>query len=380
MSLTPSGPSTVLMFHVNATRSRQKLVARKSSDAAWLSPEASASSKLESHWSTWVAGSTTVPVMVSSSPVDEPQLLRAARVVDLRHANARPCPARRAARPGRRVLRARAPGRRAARATLINHPNGGPVLSRPQVQPWQCQPGAKDAQCNQPPAYAYSYKSSVTGQFAAYDPANPPPDVATTTTQTGEQVPFIVRTETGYQNRDQYKIAVLFRPGTRWKAWAPQRQFNHKLLITHGASCGIEHQAGDAPSVTDGNAGTALGMGFAVMSTALDNAGHNCNIATQAESLIMAKERLVERYGTLRYAIGTGCSGGSLPQQQVSNASPGIYQGILPQCSFPDSWSPGQQLAAYNLIRRYVEDPSRWAPGVTWDPVSIGAVEGHPNH
>jgi Tannase-like family of unknown function (DUF6351) len=121
-------------------------------------------------------------------------------------------------------------------------------------------------------------------------------------------------------------------------------------------------------------------MGFAVMSTALDNAGHNCNIATQAESLIMAKERLVERYGTLRYTIGTGCSGGSLTQQQVSNAYPGIYQGILPQCSFPDSWSTGQQLAAYNLIRRYVEDPTKWAPGVLWEPASIAAVEGHPNH
>ena len=53
---------------------------------------------------------------------------------------------------GRTVLRAKAPGRRATRATLINHPNGGPVLSGPQVQPWQCQAGAKDAQCNQPPA------------------------------------------------------------------------------------------------------------------------------------------------------------------------------------------------------------------------------------
>jgi Tannase-like family of unknown function (DUF6351) len=103
---------------------------------------------------------------------------------------------------GKTVLKAKAPKRRAARAKLINHPDGGPVLSGPQVQPWQCQAGATDAQCNQPPTYAYSYRSSVTGQFAAYDPANPPSDVATTTTQTGEQVPFIVRTETGYQNRD----------------------------------------------------------------------------------------------------------------------------------------------------------------------------------
>jgi hypothetical protein len=116
------------------------------------------------------------------------------------------------------------------------------------------------------------------------------------------------------------------------------------------------------------------------MSTALDNAGHNCNLVTQAESLVLAKERLVERYGELRYTIGTGCSGGSLTQQQVANAYPGIYQGILPQCSFPDAWSTGQQLADYHLVRGYVENPSRWGTGVVWTPAEIAAVEGHPNH
>src|SRR6185295_3940073 len=78
--------------------------------------------------------------------------------------------------------------------------------------------------------------------------------------------------------------------------------------------------------------------------------------------------------------IGTGCSGGSLTQQQVANAYPGIYQGILPQCSFPDAWSTGQQLVDYHLDRLYLEDPSKWAPGVVWTPLQIAEVEGHPNH
>jgi hypothetical protein len=116
------------------------------------------------------------------------------------------------------------------------------------------------------------------------------------------------------------------------------------------------------------------------MSTALNNAGHNCNLSTEAESLVMAKEHLVERYGTLRYTIGTGCSGGSLVQHQVANAYPGVYQGILPQCSFPDAWSTGQQLAGYHFLRAYFENPVRWAPGVAWTPTQIAAVEGHPNH
>ncbi|HYZ28742.1 MAG TPA: DUF6351 family protein, partial [Thermoleophilaceae bacterium] len=292
---------------------------------------------------------------------------------------------------GRNTLTALLPSGRGARMTIVNHPNGGPVFSGPQIKPWKCQPTAKDEQCNEPARYEFQYMSTA-GLLQPYDPKNPPSDVATTTTDQGRTVPFVIRTETGYQNRDQYKITVLYDPSKPWTAWAPQPQWNHKLLITHGASCGIEHQAGQAPSTTSDTVAadgvtlasssptTALGRGFAVMSTALDNAGHNCNLVTQAESLVMSKERLIEQYGQVRYTIGTGCSGGSLAQQQIANAYPGIYQGILPQCSFPDAWSTGQQLASYNLLRRYLENPSAWAPGVTWDPLSIGAVEGHPNH
>jgi Tannase-like family of unknown function (DUF6351) len=294
---------------------------------------------------------------------------------------------------GRNVIRARAPGADTARIVLTDHPNGGPVFSGPQVQPWVCQASAVDDQCNQPASYEYEYKSSVDGGFHPYDPASPPSDLASTTTDEGTTVPFIIRIETGYQDRDQYQIGVLYDPDQEWKPWAPQEQWNHKLLITHGASCGIDHESGTAPSITgdtvavEGTEGVstssptvALGRGFAVMSTALDNSGHNCNLVTQAESLVMAKERLVEQYGELRYTIGTGCSGGSLAQQHIANAYPGIYQGILPQCSFPDAWSTGQQLVDYHLDRLYLEDPSKWAPGVVWTPLQIAEVEGHPNH
>ena len=288
-------------------------------------------------------------------------------------------------RVGKNELTASVPGQGTHSLTVVNHANGGPVFSGPQVQPWRCLNGSKSPKCDQKTTYQYEYMSTNGGGFQPYDPKNPPNDVATTTTQTGATVPFIIRIETGYQDRDQYQIATLFQPGKPWAAWAPQKQFNHKLLITHGASCAINHESGAAPSVTGDTLGSdsptvALGEGFAVMSTALDNAGHNCSLITEAESLIMAKEHLIERYGTLRYTIGTGCSGGSLVQQQVANAYPGIYQGILPQCSFPDAWSTGQQLAAYHFTRGYFENPQRWGTGVVWTPTQIAAVEGHPNH
>ena len=130
--------------------------------------------------------------------------------------------------------------------------------------------GAPDAQCNQPADLPLRVQVLDRRRGSTtYDPANPPADVATTTTQTGETVPFIVRIETGYQDRDQYQIATLFQPGQPWEPWAPQPQFNHKLLITHGASCGIDHQSGTAPRTgapCSATADDALGLGFAVMS------------------------------------------------------------------------------------------------------------------
>jgi hypothetical protein len=268
---------------------------------------------------------------------------------------------------------------RAAKLRLTNHPLGGPVFSGPQLQPWKCQPTAVDAQCDQPPTFSYLYKSSNPAKpgLQPYDPANPPSDVATTTTDEGVSVPFIVRLETGYIDRDQYQIAVLFQPGKPWSAVAPQRQFDKKLLITHGFACGVDHQTGSAPSVTGGLAMIALGRGFATMSTALDHAGHNCNLVTEAESLVMTKEYLTERYGRLRYTIGTGCSGGSLAQQWIANAYPGVYQGILPTCSFPDAWSTATQFLDYHLSLAYFDNPSRWGAGVTWTPAQMAAVQGH---
>ena len=191
---------------------------------------------------------------------------------------------------GKNVIVATVAGR-AAKLVVTNHPKGGPVFSGPQLQPWKCQDTAKDAQCNEPAKFTYLYKSTDgSSGFKAYDPKNPPSDVANTTTDKGVTLPFIVRVESGYIDRDKYTIATLFRPGKKWSATRPQDQFSHKLLITHGVGCGDDHQPADPPSVTNSApvaatgtsaAEAGLGRGFAVMSNALDNAGHNCNVASE---------------------------------------------------------------------------------------------------
>ncbi len=234
-----------------------------------------------------------------------------------------------------------------------------PFSQGPSSEPWLCESGAVDKKCDQAVSFKYVYMSTNPAKrgFQPYDPSSPPSDVAQTKTDQGVTVPFIVRIETGYMDRDQYQISVLYQPGKTWSAVAPQRQFDHKLLILHGFSCGVDHETGTAPATTGDHAGDyALGKGFMTMSTALDNSGHNCDLPLQAESLVMAKEHVIKSYGTIRYTIGTGCSGGSLAQQWIANAYPGVYQGILPTCSFPDAWSTATQFLDYHLLLAYFKN------------------------
>jgi hypothetical protein len=285
------------------------------------------------------------------------------------------------------VLTAQLPDGYGARLRIVNHPIGGPTFSGPQIQPWLCQSGATDKQCDQAPTYAYYYvpagqsgggsntAGSSSGAFQPYDPNNPPPSsaIATTTTTDGVTVPFIIRQETGYMDRDQYAIATLWQPGKAWMPWAPQPQYNGRLVITHGASCDTTYGTGSAPSVQDQK---ILAGGFIVMSTALDNAGHNCNLLTEAESLLMAKEHVIDHYGEIKWTIGSGCSGGSLVQQQVANAYPGIYQGITPQCSFTDAWSSSMEYEDYYMLLNYFKTKDQLD---LFGPTQIQAIIQHPN-
>ena len=126
---------------------------------------------------------------------------------------------------GPNVVTATLPDGRGARITITNHPLGGPVLSGPQLPGWTCQTGAVDAKCDAPASFTYLYQSTDPSKagLQPYDPSNPPTDVATTTTDNGMTVPFIVRVETGYQDRDQYSIATLFQPGQPWGPGRPSR-------------------------------------------------------------------------------------------------------------------------------------------------------------
>jgi hypothetical protein len=272
---------------------------------------------------------------------------------------------------GPNVVTAHTADGQGALLTVVNHDIGGPVFSGPQIQPWYCLPGASDAQCNRPVSYTYQYMSSNTGKFAAYDPNNPPSDVKTTTTDQGKSVPYIVRIEKGNMDRSPYAISVLLEPGTVFTRQTGPPAWNHKVFEWYGAGCSMAHQEGVAPDVMQD---LALSRGFAVMSTALSDNNWNCNIAVQAESIMMAKEHLIERYGDVRYLFGYGCSGGSIASLQIANAYPGLIDGVTVSCTMPDA-ALLDLLDCVNLLN-YFESPTTWGLGVVWPENQQAAAAG----
>src|SRR6266511_3958562 len=108
---------------------------------------------------------------------------------------------------GSNVLTAKLSNKHCSRITIVNYPQGGPIFSGAQIQPWLCTTSSnglgpeQDAQCNAPTRYDFFYMPSGGGGFQSYDPNNPPADVGTTTTDQGKTVPYIIRQETGTQDR-----------------------------------------------------------------------------------------------------------------------------------------------------------------------------------
>jgi hypothetical protein len=242
--------------------------------------------------------------------------------------------------------------------TITNHPIGGPVFAGPQVQPWVCNNAANglappsDAQCDSPTVFSFRYKSATTGAFAAYDPANPPTasQIATTTTDQGVTVPYIVRVERGAMDRGIYDLAVLSNPSQPWAPWASQSGWNHKLLYQFGGGTAPHHSNG--PPISN-LVDLALARGFMVANNSLNTRGQNSNDVVSAEAMMMLKEHIAETYGSIRYTIGAGCSGGSIQQQVIAADYPGLLNGIQPNCSYQDSWTTGNEVADCHLLLHY---------------------------
>ncbi|WP_344234342.1 DUF6351 family protein [Kribbella hippodromi] len=249
-------------------------------------------------------------------------------------------------RLGTNELRAEAGGRRTT-LEVRNHPREGPIFSGPHEQPFQCETTKfklpvvggtlgppEDAACTVPGRVDYFYRTKAR-KWAKW-PAGTrsyPRDLA----ETDSGDPFIVRMETGSANRAVVQTSMLHDP-LRDPVPTPTHRsasWNGRAIFTLGGGCaGGWYRSGSMTGgVTDP---VLLGRGYALMSSSLNVFGQNCNDVIAAESATMTKEFFIEHYGRPEFTIGFGCSGGSYQAHQITDNYPGIFDGIIVGCSFPD--------------------------------------------
>src|SRR5205814_8787723 len=96
--------------------------------------------------------------------------------------------------------------------------------------------------------------------------------------------------------------------------------------------------------------------GVMVADSGLNVQGSDANASVSAEALTMLEEHIREAYGSIRYTIGNGCSGGGLQQYMVASMYPGLLDGIQPNCSFADMWTTAPDVGEFHGIIRYFEN------------------------
>lgn len=243
-----------------------------------------------------------------------------------------------------------------ARLDVTNHPNGGPLFSGPQIQPWSCREGATNALCDRPAVISWSYMPKGGKAFKAFDPKKPASDIETITTSDGVSAPYIVRVESLTQDRSGVSVATLYDPKRAWTPFAPQKVWNRGVYVLQGAGCGTGFSEQAAGSPLDDR---ALRRGFVVVTVALLHNTINCNPVVQAEAALMAKEHVAETYGVFDLIFAQGGSGGAISQITDQNAYPGLYDGLILNHLFVDS--DASRMAAYDCKLVY----DYWAKSAT---------------
>ena len=270
---------------------------------------------------------------------------------------------------GRNLLEVFRPGDASAAAelALVNAPITGPVFSGPQETPFVCQtetfklPDGKplgralDEYCTVETTITYLYHPNGAKGFKPLDDnAALPPDVAMTTTSSGNRVPFVVRVETGTINRSIYQIAILHDPTSESapSPFNPVKGWNGRLLYSFGGGCtgGWYRQGTTVGAVISEN---ILAKGYASASASLNVFGNNCQDITAAETMMMVKEHFIETYGAPAFTFGRGGSGGSYQQIQIGDNYPGLLDGIIPSATFPDVLATIQFLSDAQLLANY---------------------------
>ena len=261
---------------------------------------------------------------------------------------------------------------------VVNHPAAGPVFSGPHLTPFECRTvdsdlGAPlDADCSVERRLDYFYFNQAGERQVLADPYGPrPSDLATTTTLSGDIVPYIVRVESGTVNRSIYRIAVLEDPQSEgtWNDGG----WNGRLVFRLGESTGAQYNQGDSDFgdvFKDNAANNAIARGYGYIISTLNVNKVNVNDVVAAETMMMVKERFIEGYGVPMWMVGMGASGGAIQQMLIAQNYPGLLDGVMPDAAFPDVFGTAQAVSDCRLLNRYfTANPA--------DDATRQAFEGH---
>ena len=337
---------------------------------------------------------------------------------------------------GDNVVVAQIDNARAAQLTITNAPRSGPVLSGALVTPYYCATptpqvvngntpatpasglaGTPDASCNIASEIKLYYRTTATvastanpggcslglpdpvwnigatattvpaqpagptnGCFKPYANGSTPSDMATTTTEAGATVPFIVSVERGTLNRGIYDIAVLTDPTQPRSAVAPQSTWNGKVYYTFGASTGQPRRQ-TRPATNWTSAEEQLKRGYLVATNGMTDSARNSNRVLMSETVMMMKEHIADTYGPIKFTMGTGCSGGSINSNMNASINPGLLDGIVTSCTYPDSETTTLEVGdCVLLVEAYQKAgmATLWS-GLTQDQVNAkkAAINGH---
>lgn len=318
---------------------------------------------------------------------------------------------------GENVIEATVRGGPGARLVVTNAPRHGPVLSgSTHIKPFYCAtptpravdgvltaasglPGEPDADCNITSDFKLYYRTKATATAACgaslpdNNPANPcwQPYVAgitdlesipTITTDQGLAVPFIVRVERGTMNRGIYDMVVLFDPAQAWTALAPQAQWNGKIYYSFGSSTGQPRRQ-VRPQALWTASEEQLRRGFLFVTNSMTDSARNSNRVMMSETVMMMKEHIADSYGRIRYTLGTGCSGGSINSNMNLSISPGLLDGVITTCTYPDSETTTLEVGDCTLLVEAYRKPAMlalWnAMGLTQADINRrkAAINGH---
>lgn len=216
-------------------------------------------------------------------------------------------------------------------------------------------PASTAPDCEVPARVEHVYRTT-DGRFVPLPSRSArPADLAYTTVE-GRRVPFVVRVETGVEDRGIYEFAMLDDPSDRVEpdSHAHSPGWNGRLVYTFGGGCrsGWYRQGNGTGGVL---VPSMLSRGFAVASSSLNVFGNNCDDLLSAEVMAQTKRLFERTYGRPRWTIGWGCSGGSYQGHQIADNYPGLLDGVIAGCSFPDvGFGTSQMLFDSRVLQNWV--------------------------